>query len=100
MVGQIHAARFLAFVCRLSHEPCTSGSGTSAPISAGCFCFLNPPGQPAGGGLPLFGTLTIDGFPLYRPRCLSKRLNRTGPVAAAQIAVLAEALAALFPSAA
>lgn len=67
---------------------------------AGCFCFLNPPGQAGGSGLPLFRTLTIDGVPLYYPRHLSKRLNQAGPVDATQITVLAEALVELFPSAA
>lgn len=65
----------------------------------GCFCFMNPAGQAGGSGLPLFRTLTIDGFPLYYPRRLSKRLNQLGLLDAAQIAVLAEALVELFPSA-
>jgi hypothetical protein len=65
----------------------------------GCFCFLNPAGQAGGSGLPLLRTLSIDGFPLYYPRRLSKRLNRDGPIGAGQIAVLAEALVELFPAA-
>lgn len=65
----------------------------------GCFCFLNPAGQPGGSGLPLWSTLKIDGFPLYYPRRLSKRLNRSGPLDAEKISVLAEALVELFPRA-
>lgn len=65
----------------------------------GCFCFLNPAGQPGGSGLPLWPTLKIDGFPLYYPRRLSKRLNRSGPLDAEKISVLAEALVELFPRA-
>jgi hypothetical protein len=67
---------------------------------AGCFCFLNPPGQAGGSGLPLFRTLSIDGFPLYHPRRLSKRLKQPGPLDPDHIAILAEALVELFPSAA
>jgi hypothetical protein len=62
----------------------------------GCFCFLDPAGQ-AGSGLPPFSTPSINGFPLYRPRKLSRRLNKQGPVASERIAVLAEALIELFP---
>lgn len=65
----------------------------------GCFCFLNPEGQAGGSGLPLLRTLSIEGLPLYYPRKLSRRLNKTGPLGADQIAVLAEALVELFPSA-
>jgi hypothetical protein len=65
----------------------------------GCLCFLNPVGQAGGSGLPLLRTLSIEGFPLYYPRRLSKRLNRSGPLDAEQIAVLAEALVELFPRA-
>jgi len=67
-----------------------------APVR-GCFCFINPDGQASGSGLPLLRTLTIDDFPLYYPRRLSKRLNQAGVNSLEQIAVLAGALAALFP---
>lgn len=69
-----------------------------APVN-GCFCFINPDGQAGGSGLPLLWTLTIDDFPLYYPRRLSKRLNQAGVIRPEQIAVLAEALAVLFPHA-
>ena len=64
----------------------------------GCFCFVNPDGQAGGSGIPLFRTLSIDGFPLYYPRRLSKRLRRPGPLDEARTMVLAEALIELFPS--
>jgi hypothetical protein len=68
-------------------------------LLAGCFCFVNPDGQAGGSGIPLLRTLTVEGFPLYYPRRLSKRLNRKGPVSPEQIDVLAEALVELFPAA-
>jgi hypothetical protein len=46
----------------------------------GCFCFVNPDGQAGGSDIPLFGTLTVEGFALYYPRRLSKRLNLDGPL--------------------
>lgn len=68
------------------------------PVS-GCFCFINPDGQAGGSGIPLLRTLSIDGFPLYYPRRLSKRLNQEGPLGGEQVKVLAEALVELFPAA-
>lgn len=65
----------------------------------GCFCFISPDGQAGGSGIPLFGTLMIDGFPLLYPRKLSKRLKRPGPLDEERMAILAEALVELFPSA-
>lgn len=64
----------------------------------GCLCFINPDGQASGSDIPIFRTLSIQGFPLYYPRKLSKRLNQPGSLAPDQIAVLAEALAELFPA--
>jgi hypothetical protein len=66
---------------------------------AGCFCFVNPDGQTGGSGIPLLRTLEVGGFPLFYPRRLSRHLNRDGPIGRDQIAVLAEALAELFPAA-
>ena len=65
----------------------------------GCFCFVNPDGQAGGSGIPLLRTLTVDGFALYYPRRLSKRLNRDGPLSREQVGVLTEALVGLFPAA-
>jgi len=65
----------------------------------GCFCFINPDGQAGGSGVPLFRTLSIEGFPLFYPRKLSKRLNQRGDLGEDEIAILAEALIELFPSA-
>ncbi len=68
------------------------------PVHA-CFCFLNPAGQAGGSGLPLFRTLTIEDFPLFYPRKLSKRLNGAGELIAPAREEVAEVLAAAFPSA-
>lgn len=65
----------------------------------GCFCFVNPAGQAGGTALPLFRTLSIEGLPLFVPRKLSKRLNRTGRLSREEIGVLSEALIELFPAA-
>jgi len=65
----------------------------------GCFCFINPDGQAGGSGIPLLRTLSIDGFPLFYPRRLSKHLKRPGPLDEERRAVLAEALVELFPAA-
>jgi nuclease-like protein len=68
------------------------------PVHA-CFCFLNPTRQAGGSGLPLFNTLTIDDFPLFYPRKLSKRLNRPGELIPPARREVAEALAQAFPQA-
>ena len=68
------------------------------PVHA-CFCFLNPAGQSGGSGLPLFGTLSIDGFPLFYPRKLSKRLNAPGALTAESRREVAELLAHALPPA-
>lgn len=65
----------------------------------GCLCFVNPVGQSGGSDIPLLRTLTIDGFPLFHPRRLSRHLNRQGPLGAEEIGVLAEALVELLPAA-
>jgi hypothetical protein len=46
----------------------------------GCLCFLAPEGFMADSGLPVLRTLKINGYPLYYPRRLAKRLNRRGPL--------------------
>jgi hypothetical protein len=68
------------------------------PVSA-CFCFINPAGQAGGSGIPLLRTLRIRGHSLFYPRKLAKRLNQPGELDPERILVLAEALAARFPSA-
>jgi hypothetical protein len=68
------------------------------PVQA-CFCFLNPARQAGGSGLPLFRTLEIEGFPLFYPRKLSKRLNTPGRLIAPARQEIAQVLAAAFPSA-
>jgi Nuclease-related domain len=62
----------------------------------GCLCFVAPEGFMADSGLPVLRTLKINGYPLYYPRRLARRLNRSGaltPEQARQIhAALAEKL--------
>jgi hypothetical protein len=69
------------------------------PVHA-CFCFLNPAGQAGGSGLPVIRTLSIDGFPLFHPRKLSKRLNAPGALTAESRDEVAEVLAVALPPAA
>ena len=66
------------------------------PVHA-CFCFLNPAGQSS--SLPLIRTLNINGFPLFRPRKLSKRLNAPGALSEVSRREVAELLVAAFPEA-
>lgn len=66
------------------------------PVHA-CFCFLNPAGQST--SLPLIRTLSINGFPLFRPQKLSKRLNAQGALSEVSRREVAELLAAALPEA-
>ncbi len=63
----------------------------------GCLCFVAPEGFMADSGLPVLRTLRIKGYPLYYPRRLARRLNRSGPLTPEQTrqihAALAEKLA-------
>jgi hypothetical protein len=68
------------------------------PVHA-CLCFLNPARQSGGSGIPLLRTLEINGFPLYYPRKLSKRLNAPGALTLASRNEVAELLALTFPRA-
>lgn len=68
------------------------------PVHA-CFCFLNPVGQAGGSSLPLIRTLSINDFPLFYPRKLSKRLNALGALSEASRREVAELLVAAFPEA-
>ncbi len=65
------------------------------PVHA-CFCFLNPAGQSS--SLPPFRTLSVNGFPLFRPRKLSKRLNVPGALSEVSRREVAELLVAAFPT--
>jgi nuclease-like protein len=51
----------------------------------GCLCFMAPEGRFADSGLPAVRTLKINGYPLYYPRRLARRLNRTGALAPEQV---------------
>jgi len=68
------------------------------PVHA-CFCFLNPAGQAGGSGLPLIGTLNINGLPLFSPRKLSKRLNAPGALSDDSRHDVAVLLATALPAA-
>jgi hypothetical protein len=68
------------------------------PVHA-CFCFLNPARQAGGSGLPPFRTLNVNGFPLFYPRKLSKRLNAPGALTPRSRQEVAEMLAQAFPRA-
>lgn len=68
------------------------------PVHA-CFCFLNPAGQAGGTDLPLIRTLSINDFPLFYPRKLSKRLNAPGALSEISRREVAELLVAAFPKA-
>lgn len=69
------------------------------PAVRACLCFINPPGQSGGSGLPVLRTLGINGYPLLSPRRLAKRLNQPGTLGKEEQLVVTEALAELFPAA-
>jgi hypothetical protein len=62
----------------------------------GCLCFVAPEGFRADSGLPVLRTLKINGYPLYYPRRLAKRLNRSGPLTSEQARQIHAALAGIF----
>jgi len=72
--------------------------GRPLPVH-GCFCFVNPDGQAGGSGIPTFRTLKVDGFPLYYPRRLAKRLNQPGEINDEQRQSLVDLLVQRFPPA-
>jgi hypothetical protein len=59
----------------------------------GCFCFVAPEGFLADSSLPVLRTLKINGYPLYYPRRLARRLNRSGPLRGEQAHEIHAALA-------
>lgn len=58
----------------------------------GALCFVDAE-------LPWFGTVVFGGFPMLHPRGLVKRINKSGPLAADEVQVLASELAVHFPPA-
>jgi hypothetical protein len=66
----------------------------------GCLCFMNPKGLLVESGLPTLRTLEINGYPLYHPRALARRLSDRGPLAAETARRLQAELARRFPPAA
>lgn len=72
--------------------------GPAVPVRA-CLCFVAPQGFMADSGLPVLRTLKVNGYPLYYPRRLAKRLNRRGSLTAEQARVIRAELATRFPPA-
>jgi hypothetical protein len=77
-------------------EATLAGLAPEVPVH-GCLCFVAPEGFMADSGLPVLRTLRINRYPLYYPRRLARRLNRSGPLTREQAhemhAALAETLA-------
>jgi len=71
---------------------------TDVPVH-GCLCFVVPTGLLADSGIPLLGTLKINGYPLYYPRRLARRLNGNGSLTPDQIGHIRDHLAASLPPA-
>ena len=65
----------------------------------GCLCFVAPGGVLADSGLPVLRTLKINGYPLYYPRRLAKRLNSPGSLSREQTRRLHARLAERLPPA-
>jgi hypothetical protein len=65
----------------------------------GCLCVVAPRALLADSGLPVLRTLKINGYPLYSPKRLAKRLNQPGPFAAGQARMLQVELARALPAA-
>lgn len=65
----------------------------------GCLCFVAPEGYLADVHLPIIWTLKINGYPLYYPRRLAKRLNQPGPLTPDQALSLVAELSERLPQA-
>jgi nuclease-like protein len=65
----------------------------------GCLCFVAAPGLRSDAGLPLLRTLRIEGYPLYHPRRLARRLNSAGPLSATRAREIHAQLAERLPAA-
>jgi Nuclease-related domain len=65
---------------QVAHVKATlAGIASDVPVH-GCLCFVAPESFLADRGLPILRTLEINGYPLYYPRRLTKRLKRAGPI--------------------
>jgi Nuclease-related domain len=69
-----------------------------APVR-GCLCFVAPEGFMADSGLPVLRTLKINGYPLYYPRRLAKRLDGPGSLSREQARRIHARLAERLPPA-
>jgi hypothetical protein len=83
-VGQVKAA-----IAEIANE---------VPVH-GCLCFVAPEGFLADVDLPLLWTLKINGYSLYYPRRLAKRLNQPGPLTRDRALSLRAELAERLPQA-
>ena len=72
-------------------QTATAGLGHDVAVN-GALCFVDAE-------LPLFGTLTFDGYALLHPRALTRRINATGPLDDSQVLAIAGALAQRFRAA-
>lgn len=65
----------------------------------GCLCFVAPAGLLSDIGLPILRTLKIDGYALYYPRRLAKRMHKRGPLTPERASFLHAELARRLPPA-
>ena len=65
----------------------------------GCLCFVAPEGFLTDVGLPVLRTIRINGYPLYYPKRLARRLNQQGSITADQAGRLQTELARRLPPA-
>jgi hypothetical protein len=79
-------------------EAAVAGVADGVPVH-GCLCFVAPAGLLSEIGLPMLRTLKIDGYALYGPRRLAKRLNKRGPLTAERANLLHAELAQRLPPA-
>jgi len=75
-----------------------AGVADDVPVHA-CLCFVAPAGLLSDIGLPILHTLKIDGYALYYPRRLAKRLNKRGPLTPERANLLHAELAERLPPA-
>jgi hypothetical protein len=79
-------------------------AGSDVPVN-GAFCFHLQADtamerlRAEDNGLPVFGTWTIDSYPLFYPRQMCKRLNDPGTLTSSKAQELARIVADLFPPA-
>jgi hypothetical protein len=83
---------------QVAHVKAALGVAEAVPVH-GCLCFVAPDGFLADSGLPVLGTLTVHGYPVYYPRRLAKRLLQPGPLTPEQAEAIGSQLQQRLPSA-